>query len=62
MNLMSTRLQEAADLVEKEMEKYQELLERAVMRRDYPDRPKTERPSISGPVPWRSSSEKFKSL
>ena len=39
---MGRGLQEAADMVEKEMVKYQELLECAVMRRDFPDRPQTE--------------------
>ena len=38
MNLMGTGLQEAADMVEKGMEKYQVLLECAAMRKDFPDR------------------------
>ena len=50
-NLVGRGLQKAADQVEKDMEKYQELLECAVMRRDNPDRPI---PRISkNPVPWR---------
>ena len=43
---MGRGLQEAADMVEKEMVKYQELLECAVMRRDFPDRPQTEMISL----------------
>ena len=34
-------LQEAAGMVEKEMETYEELLECAVLRRDLPDTPQT---------------------
>ena len=41
-NLVSRGLQEAADAAEKEMEKDQDLLERAGTRRNYPDRPKTD--------------------
>ena len=37
--LMGRGLQDVADQVKKELEKYQELLECAVMRRDNPDRP-----------------------
>ena len=38
---------EAADMVEKEMEKYEELLECAVTRRNCPNRQQTEISSIS---------------
>ena len=49
---MSRGLQEAAGSAGNEMDKYLELLECAVMRRDFPDRPQTEIPPICGnPVP-----------
>ena len=55
MNLMGTGLQEAADMVEKGMEKYQVLLECAAMRKDFPDRRQTEVTPISvNLVPERS--------
>ena len=41
-NLLSSGQNDAADMVEKEMEKYMELLECAVMRRNFPDRQPTE--------------------
>ena len=51
---MSRGLEEAADMAEKEMEKYQDLLECATMRRNYPDKPQTDITPISGnPVPER---------
>ena len=54
---MSKGHHEAADMVEKEMEKYKEMLECAVMKRNFPDRPPAERSPISwNPVPERVDS------
>ena len=55
--LLSSGQNEEADIVEKEMEEHKELLECAVMKRNFPDRQQTEISSSSrNTVPERTDS------